>query len=189
MRLKYDCYISFDAVIYHPKKVKLSRNVRIYEYAMVNFKSGTDELNKNVIIGENTKVLPYAKLIPQKGTIEIGRNCTIQYGCLLYGVGGLVIGNNTRIAAYTVVTPMDHIYKNPNIPIWKQGEQAIGIKIGNDVWIGNSVKILDGVHIEDGCVIGAGSVVNTNIPPYSVAVGIPARVIKNRKSRFSEKLK
>lgn len=54
------------------------------------------------------------------------------------------------------------------------------ISIGNDVWIGSHVKILDGVKIADGAVIGAGAVVTKDIPPYAVAAGVPAKVIKYR---------
>lgn len=52
--------------------------------------------------------------------------------------------------------------------------------VGNDVWIGQNVTILPGVHIGDGVVIGANSVVGSNIPPYTIAVGNPCRVIKKR---------
>ena len=52
--------------------------------------------------------------------------------------------------------------------------------VGNDVWIGQNVIILPGVHIGDGCIIGANSVVGSDIPPYSVVVGNPAKVIRKR---------
>ena len=52
--------------------------------------------------------------------------------------------------------------------------------VGNDVWIGQNVVILPGVHIGDGCIIGANSVVGSDIPPYSVVVGNPAKVIRKR---------
>jgi len=57
------------------------------------------------------------------------------------------------------------------------------ISIGSDVWIGSNVIILSGVTIGDGAVIGAGAVVTKDIPPYAVAAGVPAKVIK---SRFSD---
>lgn len=180
MRLKYDCYISLKADIYYSDKVKLGRDVSVYQNVLLNFKSGYHNHKTNIDIGDGTKILPYAKIIPQQGYVKIGKYCTIQYGCLLYGVGGLVIGDNTRIAAATIVTPMSHVYEDPEMPIWKQGETAKGINIGNDVWIGSNVKVLDGVIIGDGSVVGAGSVVNVDIPPYSVAVGVPAKVIKRR---------
>ena len=132
--------------------------------------------------------MPGAKLIPQQGFIRVGSNCTIQYGCLLYGVGGLEIGDDVRIAANTVITPMNHVFEDPAKPIRLQGETALGIQIGSDIWIGTGVKILDGVCIGDGCVIGAGSVVTKDIPPYSVAVGVPARVIGRRGATRSDAL-
>ena len=52
--------------------------------------------------------------------------------------------------------------------------------IGNDVFIGANVTVLDGVHIADGAVIGAGAVVVDDIPPYAIAVGVPAKVVKYR---------
>lgn len=179
-RIKFDCFISRNAKIYYPAKIKLSRNVRIYDDAILNYRSNYSNYTKNIEIGESSKIMPGAKIIPQQGYIKIGKNCTVQYGCLLYGIGGLEIGDDTRIAAYTVITPMNHVFADAKIPIRLQGETALGIKIGSDVWIGTNVKIMDGVSIGDGSVIGAGSVVTKDIPPYSIAVGTPAKVIKKR---------
>ena len=59
-------------------------------------------------------------------------------------------------------------------------EESKQTMIGNDVFIGANVTVLDGVHIADGAVIGAGAVVVDDIPPYAVAVGVPAKVVKYR---------
>ena len=180
--LRYDCYVSPQAHVYFPGRIRLAEGVSISEGAMLNYRSGSGK-GVNLSIGSGTKIMPGARLIPQQGSIQIGSNCTIQYGCVLYGVGGLQIGNDTRIAAHTVITPMNHVYADPDTPIWRQGETALGIRIGRDVWIGSGVKILDGVEIGDGCVIGAGSVVTRSLAPYSVAMGSPARVRKSRSIR------
>jgi carbonic anhydrase/acetyltransferase-like protein (isoleucine patch superfamily) len=172
---KYDCHVHSAALVYYPSRVRLGSKVRISERAMLNYRSGFGSTTPNLVIGDGTKVMPDAKLIPQQGWIRIGKNCTIQYGCLLYGVGGLEIGDDTRIAASTIIMPMNHVFADPTIPIRAQGETAAGIKIGRDVWIGAGVRILDGVDIGDGCIVGAGSVVTKSLEPYTIAVGVPAR--------------
>ena len=178
--LQYDCLVSLRAEVYYPERIELASGVQIHPRAILNYRSGSGQRTPNLIIGAGTKIMPDAKLIPQQGLIRIGRNCTVQYGCLLYGVGGLEIGDDCRIAAYTVITPMNHVYRDPHTPIRLQGETVLGVRIGRDVWIGSGVKILDGVQIGDGCVIGAGSVVTRSLPPYSIAVGVPARVMRRR---------
>lgn len=178
-----DCYVSPRAQVYYPERIQLGRNVQICDRAMLNFRSRSGATTPNLVIGEGTKIMPDAKLIPQQGWIKIGKNCTIQYGCLLYGVGGLEIGDDSRIAAYTVMTPMNHVFADPETPVRLQGETAKGIRIGRDVWIGTGVKILDGVEIGDGCVVGAGSVVTKSLPPFAVAVGVPAKVRHWRDAR------
>ncbi|MEE1104690.1 MAG: DapH/DapD/GlmU-related protein, partial [Ruminococcus sp.] len=73
-------------------------------------------------------------------------------------------------------------FSRTDIPMMEQGKlEPKPVTIGDDCWIGRRVMILPGVHIAEGCVIGAGAVVTKNIPPYSVAAGVPARVIKSRK--------
>ncbi|MEO1186848.1 MAG: DapH/DapD/GlmU-related protein, partial [Cyanobacteria bacterium J06636_27] len=62
------------------------------------------------------------------------------------------------------------------------------IVIEDDCWLGHNVTVLDGVKIGKGSIIGAGSVVNQNIPPFSIAVGTPARIIRNRLDRQTSNL-
>lgn len=178
---RYDCFVSPRAYIYQPGRIVLARDVQISERATIGFRSGGGK-EPNLWIGAGTKVMPDAKILPRQGTIRIGRNVSINYGCLLYGVGSLEIGDDTRIGAHTIITPMNHVFDRVDVPIRLQGETAVGVRIGNDVWLGSSVKIVDGVEIGAGCVVGAGSVVTKSLPPYSVAVGVPARVIRKREA-------
>ncbi len=112
--------------------------------------------------------------------IFVGDHVGISEYSILDGDGGIAIGHFTRIASHVSIIAFSHIYADPSIPIKLQGKTSKGISIGKDVWIGTGAKILDGVTIGDGSIIGAGSVVTEDIPPYSVAVGTPARVIKKR---------
>ncbi|MBI5189859.1 MAG: acyltransferase [Nitrospirae bacterium] len=131
-------------------------------------------------IGEGTIILEYASLYTVGGFIKIGRGCSVNNFCVLYGHGGLTIGDGVSIAAHTVIVPANHRFDDTGLPIKLQGETKKGIVIGDDVWIGANVTVLDGVTIGDGSVVGAGSVVTRDIPPMSVAAGNPARVIRRR---------
>lgn len=131
-------------------------------------------------IGCNTIVHPYAFLDACGGFIKIGDYCSINPYTVLYGHGGLTIGNGVRIAAHTIIIPANHIFQRRDTYIHKQGLTKIGVCIKDDVWIGSGVSVLDGVTIETGCVIGAGSVVTRSTEAYGVYVGNPARRLRNR---------
>lgn len=134
----------------------------------------------DIVLKEGVGVADHAIIHTYGGNIEIGKYCSIQMYCMLYGHGGLTIGNYVSIAAQTIIIPANHNFDRLDELICMQGETAKGITIGDDVWIGAGCKILDGVTIGTGSVIGAGSVVTRSIPEYSVAVGMPARVIRKR---------
>ena len=134
----------------------------------------------SITIKAGTQVSDFAYIVSMGGDIVIGEHVGIQLFCILFGHGGLTIGNFVRIAPQTVIVPSNHNFERLDIPICMQGQTAKGVVIEDDVWIGAGCKILDGVTIGQGSVIGAGSVVTRSISPYSVAVGLPARVIRQR---------
>lgn len=101
---------------------------------------------------------------------------------------GTRIGSDVMMGPDCVIYTVSHRFDRTDIPMNQQGYIPLSpVIIGNDVWIGGRVTIMPGVTIGDGCVIGAGAVVTHDIPPYSVAAGVPARVIKSRKSAEGEK--
>ena len=120
-------------------------------------------------------------LLTYGGKISIGDYCSINPFCVLYGHGGLFIGNGVRIATHVVVIPSNHNFNDTNRYIFQQGSTSLGIRIEDDVWIGAGAIILDGVTISKGSVVGAGSVVNRNIESFSVVAGNPAKILKKRK--------
>lgn len=116
------------------------------------------------------------------GEIRIGSGTHVQPYCVLNSViGKLVIGRNVQIAVHCAFFPYMHRIDDVSIPIQEQGFSSKGgIVIDDDVWIGTGVKVMDGVHIGRGSVVGAGAVVTRDMPPFSIAVGSPARVIRKR---------
>lgn len=95
--------------------------------------------------------------------------------------GACNIGNYVMMGENVTIIHKNHSFSRTDIPMMFQGyEEEKPIIIDDDVWIGSNVTILDGAHIGKGCIIGAGAVVTNEIPDYSIAVGVPARVIKSR---------
>ena len=105
--------------------------------------------------------------------IEIGDNSYLGPYVCMAGPGNIKIGKNCQIASHSGVYANNHR---------DYGLSREGIEIEDNCWIGSGVRILDGVTIGRGSVIGAGAVVTKNIPANSIAVGIPAKVIKRSKN-------
>ena len=115
--------------------------------------------------------------------ISIGNRCRINSNTWISGMGKIHIGNDVQIGPRVVILTANHTFNLVDQTIYSQGSTIKNVSIGDDVWIGVNVVILPGVNIGTGCVIGAGSIVTKDIPPYSVAVGNPAKVIKMRKKQ------
>ena len=110
--------------------------------------------------------------------ITLGNDTTLNEFVYISGYGGVNIGSGVRIGNRTTILSSDHVFDNPNTPIYKQGLTTKGgVLIEDDVYIGSNVTILDGVRIGSHSVIGAGSVVTKSIPSNSVVVGNPAKII------------
>ena len=115
------------------------------------------------------------------GTVRIGRKNFFGPYCVLYGHGNITIGDNCLIAMGCKIVAANHTVPPPGQLINQQEDERKPITIGNDVWLGADVKVLAGVTIGDGAIIGAGSVVTKSIPANCYAIGVPARVVKERK--------
>ena len=111
--------------------------------------------------------------------IEIGNNSGIGVDCFIRGP--LRIGNNVMMGPEVQILTNSHNIERTDIPMNEQGNSFKSVSIGNDVWIGTRVIILPGVEIGDGSVIGAEAVVSKDIEPYSIVVGVPAKLIRKRK--------
>ncbi|EPZ2368694.1 acyltransferase [Escherichia coli] len=154
------CYIGDFSYINCLSKrgVTLGNRVTIREYTWLQLTSDTSNLGEGISIGDETYIGPRCNL-GAAAFLRIGRQCQI-------GAGVSFIAEN-------------HSFDG-NAPIFEQGVTRKGITIGDDCWIGNNVIILDGVTIGNGVVLGAGAVVTKDIPSNMVAVGNPARIIKER---------
>ncbi len=125
----------------------------------------------------------------ESGRISIGDRTHIGRNCVLSGLGEIKIGEGCAISSSVdIFSVSNHFRDSPCGPILDQVEHA-PVTIGNDVWIGTGAKILPGVRIDDHAVVGAGAVVNRDVEPWKVAVGAPARIVKDRRDRQSSRAK
>lgn len=133
--------------------------------------------------GENVAIFEGVFIYNPKNLV-IGSNVSIHEMCYLDAAGGITIGNDVSIAHGTTIMSSNHNYAVPTEKIRDAPIILAPVTIGDDVWIGAGVRILSGVCIGSGSVIGAGAVVTHDIPSCSVAVGVPARIIKRRPDRI-----
>jgi acetyltransferase-like isoleucine patch superfamily enzyme len=159
-------------------RIIIGDRVRIDPNACVNSAGQNSKiiLNDKVIIGRGVEIMSL-----DNGYVEIGENTFIgAYSCVA-GPGHIRIGQNCLIAAHSGIFANNHQFADPSRNIVDQGLTCKGIVIEDDCWLGSGVKVVDGVTIGQGSVIGAGAVVTKDIPPFSIAVGVPAKVISQRK--------
>lgn len=116
---------------------------------------------------------PRISCFDEVSKLSVGKYCSFADGV------SLLLGSNHKLKCVTTY-PYCKIDKSKTL---QDTNEKGDIVIGNDVWIGYGVTIIGEVKIGDGVIIGAGAVVVNDIPPYAVAVGIPAKVVKYR---FSE---
>lgn len=114
------------------------------------------------------------------GRVSVGAKVVIGGGTTVNSYLDVTIGDGTLIADDVHITDFDHRTDRLDVPIKDQGVVAAPVRIGPDVWLGRGVTVLRGVDIGRGSVIGAHAVVTKDVPPYSVAVGVPARVVRSR---------
>lgn len=131
-------------------------------------------------IGDNSAIEDFSTINNGVGDVHIGNNSLIGMGNVI--IGPVTIGNNVILAQNIVASGLNHNYQDITKPIHQQGVSVAPIMIEDDCWIGANTVITAGVTIGKHSVVAAGAVVTKNIPPYSVAVGNPSRVIK----RFDE---
>lgn len=106
--------------------------------------------------------------------IIVGKNVFFNSGCRLQDHGGIFIGDNVLFGHNVVLATLDHDLD----PAKRDLLHCAPIRIGNDVWVGANATITKGVTIGDGAVIAAGAVVTRDVPPRTVVVGVPAKVIR-----------
>jgi acetyltransferase-like isoleucine patch superfamily enzyme len=165
--------------ICRPEDVELGRQVYIDHGAYLHGAQGGLRIGDAcwLMTGCRLHVFNYRGL--SSAGITLGRRVFVGEGTVMRGQGGITVGDHVLFGPNVMVLAVDHVFTDPTIPIMDQGITARGITIEDGCWLGAGATVLDGVTIGRGSCIGAGAVVTSSIPPYSLAVGVPARVVRD----------
>ncbi|MGI9004572.1 MAG: acyltransferase [Pseudonocardia sp.] len=135
---------------------------------------GRLEIGRWVHIGDGSSLRCHEGSLRVGDKVVLGKDNTVN--CYL----DVEIGAATIVADWVYVTDFDHKTSDVHVPIKDQGIVKTPVRIGPDCWIGAKASVLRGTRIGRGSVLGAHAVVRGDVPEYSIAVGIPARVVRNR---------
>ena len=142
------------------------------------------EGKKNIAIGERTFIYDQVWLAAMPLTenknpeLRIGNHCGLGHFNHIYATNRIIIEDSVLTADRVYISDTLHTYEEPSVPIKEQKVRSPKeVVLGEGSWIGENVSII-GASVGKHCVIGANAVVTHDIPDYSVAVGIPARVVK-----------
>jgi len=168
--------------IKYRKKISVGKTFTIGDYVEINALSENGVIiGNNVSIQRNT-IIECTGVIRELGSgLEIGNNVGIAQNCFIQVRGKVVIGNDVIFGPGVYLFSENHNFEDPDLPVVVQGETRKGVVIEDGVWIGARAVILDGVRISHNSIVAAGSLVNKDVPAYSIVGGIPAKVIKMRK--------
>lgn len=171
----------FDWLLFTIARVRASGEITAVDLPRCEFPFRLEVKRGAVLtIGKGCVFRSGFRVYAEKGArIEIGDNCIFTGQSLVASIERVSFGNMAMIGPRTTIVDADHIFDDPSTQIWHQGARSSPVDIGEDTWIGAGavvVKTSVGAH----SVVGANSVVTKPIPPWSVAVGMPARVIKTR---------
>jgi len=177
-----------------PRAIFIASGVTFRNSAMCHFGKGVtlergviiDGLAEHgVVLGENVLIGPYSWIRSSTAThvgagLQIGRNSSCE-AFSYFGAGGLVtIGENVIMGQHVSFHAETHNHDRTDLPIRSQGITPQPITIEDDCWVGANVTFLGGAHVAHGSIVGAGAVVNKHYPPFSIIVGVPAKVVKSR---------
>ncbi len=167
-----------NTILRHPHKIELGDNVVVDDNCLLDAK-GTD--NTGIRIGDNVFIGRNSILSCKNGDIVLGDRVNIGFNCEVFSGSRVAVGAGTLLAAYTYLVGGDHVAELDE-ELVHSGSTSHGIEVGENCWFGAGAKVLDDVKIGAHSIIGTGAVVTQDIPEYSIAVGLPAKVIRDRRA-------
>jgi acetyltransferase-like isoleucine patch superfamily enzyme len=163
----------------HPRKIRIADDVAVDDGCVLDAKGAANDgirIGRRVFLGRNTI------LACKEGDIVLEDGVNVSYQCAVFSASSVRIGADTLLAAYCYVVGGGHEFDRTDVPVIRQGRPSKGVDIGRGAWLGAGAVVLDGVSVGHDAVVGAHAVVTQDVPPFAVAAGSPARVIRDRRT-------
>jgi acetyltransferase-like isoleucine patch superfamily enzyme len=158
--------------------------VRLYYFwkhrAIVSGKAEVD-LASSTTWGKKCVISAFTK-VKITGPFVMGRRVQISTGCFIgAGPAGLTLGDDVLIGPNCTILTGNYLFDRLDLPLQEQGTTSKGVRIGDRVWVGSNSVVLAGAELGDNVIVSAGSVVGGTVPPNSIVLGNPAKVIFTRR--------
>ncbi len=163
----------------HARNIRLGRGVYLDQGVYLHATPGGIEIGDGTTIMHNTELHVFNFRDLPHAYIRIGRDTFVGESVVIRGQGGVTIGDSVLIAPHAKILAVDHTFTDITRPVLEQGITGEGIIVEDGAWIGAGAAVLDGVRVARGAVVGANAVVTRDVPPHTLVVGSPARVVRD----------
>jgi acetyltransferase-like isoleucine patch superfamily enzyme len=168
-----------NVVIRHPDKIRLGNRVVLDDYCLIDARGAGED---GLVIGDDSIINRGVTIKSKVGPIHIEASANIGAATVIISMGGVYIGEMVSIAGGCSISGGAFSTEQGEDIFRDQGKHTKGpIRLDKKSRYAMGAIVLDGVHVEEGCIVGAGSVVITDLPSYSIAAGVPAKVVRSRK--------
>ena len=148
--------------------------------AVISAKAEVD-LSSSTSWGKGCVISAFTK-VKISGPFVMGRRVQISTGCFVgAGPAGLTLGDDVLISPSCTILTGTYQFERLDVPLQEQGTISKGVRIGHRVWVGSNSVVLAGSELGDNVIVSAGSVVSGAVPPNSIVLGNPAKVIFTRR--------
>jgi acetyltransferase-like isoleucine patch superfamily enzyme len=178
--MRLDGFVAIEAGVRlrHARNIRLGKGVYLDQGTYLHATPGGIEIGAETVVMHNTELHVFNFRNLPHAFIKIGRGTFVGESVVVRGQGGVTIGDKVLIAPHAKILAVNHKFDDTTRPVMDQGITGRGIVIEDGAWIGAGACILDGVRVGQGAVVGANSVVTADVPPHRLAVGVPARVVR-----------
>jgi len=170
--------IGRNVTLRHPDRIFLGDNVTIDDGCIVDGRGA----EAGVVFDDGVMINRNCMVLAKNGPIHIGAKTTIGANSVIVSMAGVEIGSSVMFAGGCYISAGAYRVDGSHGPLMEQDAYSEGpITVGSGAWLGTSAVVLDGASVGSGTVVGAGAVVDGPIPEHVIALGVPARVHRERK--------